>query len=42
MMMQAVAGQAQGAGGAGAGAGGMGAQPGQPTGNQGERVVQLQ
>jgi hypothetical protein len=47
MMMQAIAGQAQGAGGMGAGAGGMpgmggmGGMPGQPTGNPNERVVSL-
>lgn len=34
MMMQAIAGQAQGAG-------GMGGMPGQPTGNPNERVVSL-
>jgi hypothetical protein len=40
MMMQAIAGQAQGAGGM-PGMGGMGGMPGQPTGNPNERVVSL-
>jgi len=40
MMMQAIAGQAQGAGGM-PGIGGMGGMPGQPTGNPNERVVSL-